>query len=65
MTVDGVDKQLACVVCAFFRQGCVLKLLHGEIDIDVPPAFKSGCMLDVLQYCGIAAAIILGDWLLL
>ena len=38
-----------CVVSAFFRQGCVLKLLHGEIDIHVAAAFYSGCMLGVPQ----------------
>ena len=39
MTVDGVDVRLDCVVCAFLRQGCVQKLLHGDIDIDVAAAF--------------------------
>ena len=33
MTIDGVDVQLDCVESAFFRQGCALKLLHGEIDV--------------------------------
>ena len=49
ITVDGVDMQLNCVVSGFFRQGCVPKLLHGEIDIDVAAAFYSGCMLGVPQ----------------
>ena len=49
MTVDGEDMQLACVVSAFFRQGCLLKLLHGDIDIYVAAAFYSGCMLSVPQ----------------
>ena len=39
MTVDGVDTQLHCAVYAFVRQGCVLKLLHGDIDMDVAAAF--------------------------
>ena len=43
MTVDGVDMHLDCVVRAFFRRGSLLKLLHGEIDIDVPAAFCSDC----------------------
>ena len=47
MAVDGVDMQLDCVVSAFFRQGCVLKLLHGEIEIDVAAAFYSACMLGI------------------
>ena len=36
---EGGGTQVNCVVCGFFRQGGVLKLLHGEIDIDVAAAF--------------------------
>ena len=60
MTVDGVDVQLDCVESAFFRQGCALKLLHGEID--VAAAFYSGCMLGVPQlYRGIDCFFIFRD----
>ena len=40
-------------VCSYnlvYRQGGVLKLLHGEIGIDVPAAFYSGYMLGVRTY---------------
>ena len=56
MMVDGVDLQLDCVVHAFFRQYCVLKLLHGDIDLYVVAA--------LVVYGRHTAIIPGGGWLL-